>query len=106
MFRKNNNLSFSEQQYSMKGIFSAVLAAAALLICLSAVILSYYKKGEAGSVAGACGVMAFLSSAMGIGFGIGGIMEGARKRLLTFAGTIVSALIFAGLAVLFVVGIK
>lgn len=105
MFRRNNNLSFSEQQYSVKGIFSAVLAATALLVCLAAVILSYYKKGEAGSAVGACGVMAFLSAAMGIGFGIGGIMEGARKRLLTFVGTIVSILIFTGLAVLFVMGI-
>lgn len=104
MFRKNNNLSFSEQQYSIKGIFSAILSIAALLICLSAIILSYKKKGEAGTVIGACGVMAFLSSALGLGFGIGGIMDGARKRLPTFAGTIVSALIFAGLIVLFVIG--
>lgn len=106
MFRKKNNLSFSEQQYSIKGIFSAVLAAIALVICLLAVFVSYNQKGGAGSFIGGCGVMALLSSAMGIGFGIGGIIEGARKRLPTFAGTIVSVLIFAWLIMLFAAGMK
>ena len=106
MFRKSNSsLSFASKEQSVKGYLSVALAAVALLICAAAVIVSYVRKGNAGSIIGSCGIMAFLSAVMGFCFGIGGIAERDNARLLSWIGMLVSLILAAGLVVLFVSGL-
>ena len=101
--RNNTSLSFADNRCSPKGICSAVLAGVAFAICVAAVIISYKKDGNAGNIVGSCGIMALLSAAMGIGFGIGGIAEGGG-RIVSWIGTVFSALLLAGLVFLFISG--
>lgn len=104
MLRRTGSLSFSEKQQSVKGIFSVVLSAVAFVICIVAIVISYNKKGSAGTVIGSCGIMALLSSFMGLLFGIAGMLEGNRKRLTALAGMIFGGVIFVGLIILFIKG--
>lgn len=104
MFRKNTNLSFAEKPKPVKGIFSVILACAAWIICIVAVVISYKRNGNAGSVIGACGIMALLSAAMGTGFGIGGVVDGSGGRLISLIGMLGSLLLFGGLVILFAGG--
>lgn len=101
--RNSTSLSFADKHSSGKGICSAVLAGIAFVICVAAVAISYKKDGNAGNIVGSCGIMAFLSAAMGTGFGIGGIAEGG-SRIVSWIGTVVSALLLAGLVLLFISG--
>lgn len=105
MFRKNSSLSFSEKQPSVKGFFSAVLAGIAIVTGVAAVLISYHNKGNAGMLIGSCGIMGFLSSAMGFGFGIGGMLEENCKRIWAVIGLILSFLMLAGLVAVFVIGL-
>lgn len=104
MIGRSSSLSFSERKPSLKGIFSVALSGLALVICVAAVFISYKNKGNAGTMAGSCGIMGFLSAVMGLGFGIGGLLESNRKKLPSLIGTIVGAVIVCGLAVLFIKG--
>lgn len=105
MLGSSNSLSFtSGRQPAVKGIFSVVLSGISLVLCVAAVIIAYKSKGNAGQFVGACGIMAFLSSVMGLGFGIGGLLEESRRRVLSMTGTIIGAIVFLGLVILFVKG--
>lgn len=104
MIGSSSSLSFAGKQPTVKGIFSVVLSAIALCICVAAVIVSYKSKGNAGQFVGSCGIMALLFAAMGLGFGIGGLLEGGRRRVLSIVGTVIGAVIFLGLMILFVNG--
>lgn len=103
--RNRTSLSFADNKRSVKGNFSVVLAVIALAVSVAAVVISYKKDGNAGTVVGACGIMAFLAAVMGTVFGMGAILEN-KSRLVAWIGTVVSALLLAGLVVLFIGGLK
>lgn len=103
--RNNNSLSFASKEQSIKGYLSVALAVVALIICVVAVMISYGKEGNAGSIIGSCGIMAFLSAVMGFCFGIGAVVEKNSMRLAAWGGMLLSLLLAAGLVVLFVIGL-
>lgn len=104
MLGRSSSLSFAERKPSPKGFFSVALSAIALCVWVAAILISYKNAGKAGQVVGACGVMAFLSSVMGLGFGIFGIIDGDRRRVWSYIGTAIGAVVLLGLIITFVKG--
>lgn len=96
---------FTDKSQSAGGIFSTILAAAAMAIFAAAVWLSFQKKGEAGREIGLMGVLCLFLSGIGLAVGVKSFQEEEIFFLFSWIGTILSAVMLVGMFLIFLVGI-
>ncbi|MBP3543163.1 MAG: hypothetical protein J6J86_02940 [Lachnospiraceae bacterium] len=96
---------FTDKSQSIGGIFSTVLAVAAILLFVVAVWMSYRKKGNAGIEIGLMGVLSLFLSGIGLWVGVKSFQEEEIFFLFSWVGTILSAIMLVGMSFVFLVGL-
>lgn len=96
---------FTDKSQSVGGIFSTVLAVAAIVIFAAAVWMSFQKKGAAGTEIGLMGVFTLFLSGIGLYTGVKSFQEEEIFFLFSWIGTILNAVMLVGMGFVFLVGI-
>lgn len=96
---------FTDKSQSIGGIFSTVLAVAAIVLFVAAVWISYREKGDAGIEIGLMGTLSLFLSGIGLYVGVKSFQEEEIFFLFSWVGTILSAVMLVGMSFVFLVGL-
>lgn len=103
--RSRRKYKFTDKSQSVGGIFSTILAVLAIAFFIIAVWISYGKDGNAGREIGFLGVMSLFLSAIGLYIGVKSFQEEEIFFLFSWIGTIMSAVMLTGMAMVFLIGL-
>ncbi len=102
---KKSALSFGGQKISQKGIFSIILGVISAAAGFVLIIISGISYGKAGEVIGACGIVAVVTSVLGVVFSVLGAKEEDTEKIPVYIGFIINLIITIAWGCIFSIGI-
>lgn len=102
---KKTRLRFSDKEYTIGGVLSAVLAIMALIILGYSIYLSFMAGGEGSTEVGAYGLLAMVLSFFGIIFGLLSYKEQDKRYGVSFFGTFTNGIILIMLVLFILIGL-
>lgn len=102
---KKTRLRFSDKEYTIGGVLSAVLAIIALIILGYSIYLSFMAGGEGRTEVGAYGLLAMVLSFFGIIFGLLSYKEQDKRYGVSFFGTFTNGIILILLVLFILIGL-
>ena len=95
-----------EQLEAQKGKLSTGLAAASLILFITAVLLAFFMNGEFGYIVGGVSLCAMLLSIYGFAMGLKSFSEENRTHRTSMIGSIANGIIMIGWLGIFLLGIS
>ena len=97
--------AFAKKKEAQKGKLSTGLAAASLILFITAVLLAFFMNGEFGYIVGGVSLCAMLLSIYGFAMGLKSFSEENRTHRTSMIGSIANGIIIGWLGI-FLLGIS
>ena len=88
--------AFAKKKEAQKGKLSTGLAAASLILFITAVLLAFFMNGEFGYIVGGVSLCAMLLSIYGFAMGLKSFSEENRTHRTSMIGSIANGIIMIG----------
>ena len=98
--------AFAKKKEAQKGKLSTGLAAASLILFITAVLLAFFMNGEFGYIVGGVSLCAMLLSIYGFAMGLKSFSEENRTHRTSMIGSIANGIIMIGWLGIFLLGIS
>lgn len=98
--------AFAKKKEAQKGKLSTGLAAASLILFITAVLLAFFMNGEFGYIVGGLSLCAMLLSIYGFAMGLKSFSEENRTHRTSMIGSIANGIIMIGWLGIFLLGIS
>ena len=98
--------AFAKKKEAQKGNLSTGLAAASLILFITAVLLAFFMNGEFGYIVGGVSLCAMLLSIYGFAMGLKSFSEENRTHRTSMIGSIANGIIMIGWLGIFLLGIS
>lgn len=98
--------AFAKKKEAQKGKMSTGLAAASLILFITAVLLAFFMNGEFGYIVGGVSLCAMLLSIYGFAMGLKSFSEENRTHRTSMIGSIANGIIMIGWLGIFLLGIS
>ena len=98
--------AFAKKKEAQKGKLSTGLAAASLILFITAVLLAFFMNGEFGYIVGGVSLCAMLLSIYGVAMGLKIFSEENRTHRTSMIGSIANGIIMIGWLGIFLLGIS
>ena len=98
--------AFAKKKEAQKGKLSTGLAAASLILFITAVLLAFFMNGEFGYIVGGVSLCAMLLSIYGFAMGLKSFSEENRTHRTSMIGSIANGIIMSGWLGIFLLGIS
>ena len=98
--------AFAKKKEAQKGKLSTGLAAASLILFITAVLLAFFMNGEFGYIVGGVNLCAMLLSIYGFAMGLKSFSEENRTHRTSMIGSIANGIIMIGWLGIFLLGIS
>lgn len=98
--------AFAKKKEAQKGKLSTGLAAASLILFITAVLLAFFMNGEFGYIVGGVSLCAMLLSIYGFAMGLNSFSEENRTHRTSMIGSIANGIIMIGWLGIFLLGIS
>ena len=98
--------AFAKKKEAQKGKLSTGLAAASLILFITAVLLAFFMNGEFGYIVGGGSLCAMLLSIYGFAMGLKSFSEENRTHRTSMIGSIANGIIMIGWLGIFLLGIS
>ena len=98
--------AFAKKKEAQKGKLSTGLAAASLILFITAVLLAFFMNGEFGYIVGGVSLCAMLLSIYGFAMGLKSFSEENRTHRTSMIGSIENGIIMIGWLGIFLLGIS
>lgn len=98
--------AFAKKKEAQKGKLSTGLAAASLILFITAVMLAFFMNGEFGYIVGGVSLCAMLLSIYGFAMGLKSFSEENRTHRTSMIGSIANGIIMIGWLGIFLLGIS
>ena len=98
--------AFVKKKEAQKGKLSTGLAAASLILFITAVLLAFFMNGEFGYIVGGVSLCAMLLSIYGFAMGLKSFSEENRTHRTSMIGSIANGIIMIGWLGIFLLGIS
>ena len=98
--------AFAKKKEAQKGKLSTGLAAASLILFITAVLLAFFMNGEFGYIVGGVSLCAMLLSIYGCAMGLKSFSEENRTHRTSMIGSIANGIIMIGWLGIFLLGIS
>lgn len=98
--------AFAKKKEAQKGKLSTGLAAASLILFITAVLLAFFMNGEFGYIVGRVSLCAMLLSIYGFAMGLKSFSEENRTHRTSMIGSIANGIIMIGWLGIFLLGIS
>lgn len=98
--------AFAKKKEAQKGKLSTGLAAASLILFITAVLLAFFMNGEFGYIVGGVSLCAMLLSIYGFAMGLKSFSEENRTHRTSMIGSIANGIIMIGWMGIFLLGIS
>lgn len=98
--------AFAKKKEAQKGKLSTGLAAASLILFITAVLLAFFMNGEFGYIVGGVSLCAMLLSIYGFAMGLKSFSEENRTHRTSMIGSIANVIIMIGWLGIFLLGIS
>ena len=98
--------AFAKKKEAQKGKLSTGLAAASLILFITAVLLAFFMNGEFGYIVGGVSLCAMLQSIYGFAMGLKSFSEENRTHRTSMIGSIANGIIMIGWLGIFLLGIS
>lgn len=98
--------AFAKKKEAQKGKLSTGLAAASLILFITAVLLAFFMNGEFGYIVGGVNLSAMLLSIYGFAMGLKSFSEENRTHRTSMIGSIANGIIMIGWLGIFLLGIS
>ena len=98
--------AFAKKKEAQKGKLSTGLAAASLILFITAVLLAFFMNGEFGYIVGGVSLCAVLLSIYGFAMGLKSFSEENRTHRTSMIGSIANGIIMIGWLGIFLLGIS
>lgn len=103
--RKKFKYSFARGEMAEGGVESVLLAVLAILLFVSASLISFFMKGNGGNYLGALGLFSMMSSVWGFYLGLMSFREKNKNHKSSIIGSVANGLIAVGWLGLFLSGV-
>ena len=103
---RRSRYAFAKKQEAQKGKLSTGLAAASLILFITAVLLAFFMNGEFGYIVGGVSLCAMLLSIYGFAMGLKSFSEENRPHRTSMIGSIANGIIMIGWLGIFLLGIS
>ena len=98
--------AFAKKKEAQKGKLSTGLAAASLILFITAVLLAFFMNGEFGYIVGGVSLCAMLLSIYGFAMGLKSFSEENRTHRTSMIGSIANGIIMIGWLGIFLLGLS
>ena len=98
--------AFAKKKEAQKGKLSTGLAAASLILFITAVLLAFFMNGEFGYIVGGVSLCAMLLSIYGFAMGLKSFSEENRTHRTSMIGSIANGIIMIGWLGIVLLGIS
>lgn len=98
--------AFAKKKEAQKGKLSTGLAAASLILFITAVLLAFFMNGEFGYIVGGVSLCAMLLSIYGFAMGLKSFSQENRTHRTSMIGSIANGIIMIGWLGIFLLGIS
>lgn len=98
--------AFAKKKEAQKGKLSTGLAAASLILFITAVLLAFFMNGEFGYIVGGVSLCAMLLSIYGFAMGLKSFSEENRTHRTSMIGSIANGIVMIGWLGIFLLGIS
>ena len=98
--------AFAKKKEAQKAKLSTGLAAASLILFITAVLLAFFMNGEFGYIVGGVSLCAMLLSIYGFAMGLKSFSEENRTHRTSMIGSIANGIIMIGWLGIFLLGIS
>ena len=98
--------AFAKKKEAQKGKLYTGLAAASLILFITAVLLAFFMNGEFGYIVGGVSLCAMLLSIYGFAMGLKSFSEENRTHRTSMIGSIANGIIMIGWLGIFLLGIS
>lgn len=96
---------FTDKHNSKGGKIATLLAAAALVLIITGVVIAYKQHGNAGIAVGILGTVSFITAMTGMIFGLTSFKEREKFYLFSWIGTIANTVIWLVICGIIAMGI-
>lgn len=102
--KRKAGYKFTSKRHPKRAIMSTILGCISMISIILVVYLSYLGNGNTGGSTGTTGIFITLFSIAGLVLGIGTLLEKDHYYLFPLLGTILNALVLAGMSIILYAG--
>lgn len=104
--RKTRKYGQAPLKYSHMGTHSCWYASGAFLLVMAAVVIAFWRQGEAAGYIGGFGILAMIFSILGVRAGVKGLREREKRYIFCRLGIVANILILLVMCIIFIGGIR